>query len=163
MGFLRKLIEKSVTKRALWIVLIWVLIANFFFFQEHWSILYGEPRDNEYNFLGRFLNYLLVSTSAAIVGGFYTVNLMESWLVKYPFWKSLLLILLKFILIGGGISLLGCIILTTSETGLSPFSSELWAQVMNLVQSWLFIKTFFLWFFIVIITLIILKIRSLDD
>ncbi len=162
MEFLKKFIQKLITNRTLWIVLIWILIANFFFFQEHWSILYGEPRDNEYNFLGRFLNYLIVSTSAAIIGGFYTVNLMESWLTKYPFWKSLLLIFLKFLLIGGSISLLGSIILTISETGLSPLNTELWMQVLDLVQSWLFVKTFFLWFFIVIITLIILKIGSID-
>ncbi|WP_394972939.1 hypothetical protein [uncultured Croceitalea sp.] len=163
MEFLKKLIKKSIKRKTMWIVLIWVLIANFFFFQEHWSILYEEPRDNEYNFSGRFLNYLLVSTFASILGGLYTINLMESWLAKYPFWKSLLLIFSIFLLIGGGISLTGATILAISETGLSLFSSELWTAVMDIIQSWLFIKTFFLWFFIIIITLIVLKIRSLNE
>lgn len=155
--------KRLITKRALWIVLIWLLTAIFFFFQEHWSILYGKPRSEDYNIWGRFLNYFFVSSSAAIIGGLYTVNIMESWLNKFPFWKSALFILFKFILIGTTISVIGSIILTITETRLSPLSSELWTATFELIQSWLFIKTFFLWFFIIIITLIIMKIRNLDS
>ncbi len=162
MNLLKGKLQNLRSKRAIWIILIWVLTANFFFFYEHASLLYGEMRDAEYNLWGRFLNYLMISSVAAIIGGVYTVNKMESWLVKYPFWLAILFILGKFLLIGGSISMFGAATLTNSETGLSFTDAELWSKTFELVQSWLFIKTFVLWLFIVVITLIILKIKNID-
>ncbi|WP_394972941.1 hypothetical protein [uncultured Croceitalea sp.] len=163
MNLLKEKLQILRSKRTIWIILIWILTANFFFFYEHTSLLYGELIDANYNLWGRFLNYLVVSSIAAIVGGVYTVNRMESWLIKYPFWLAGLLIVGKFLLIGGAISIFGAATLTRSETGLSLFETELWTKTFDLVQSWLFIKTFVLWLFIVVITLIILKIKNIDS
>lgn len=104
----------------------------------------------------------MISTLTAIIGGVYTVNMMESWLNKYSFGIAALFIILKFLVIGGTISITGAVSLTKSETGLSLPDSELWSKTLELMQSWLFIKTFVLWLFIIVITLIILKIKSID-
>lgn len=162
MNLLKGRFQSLHSRRALWIILVWVLTANFFFFYEHASLLYGELEGDEFNLWGRFINYLMISSIAAIIGGVYTVNMMETWLVKHPFWLAALFILGKFILIGGTLTIFGAATLTNNETGLSFTDLQLWTETFNLIQSWLFIKTIVLWLFIVVITLIILKIKNLD-
>ncbi|MEW7291600.1 hypothetical protein [Aquimarina sp. 2304DJ70-9] len=163
MKTLKKRLEGINHKRAFWIMVVWILISNFIFIYDHATLYYANAIEESYNFWGNYLNYIILTIIVGIIGGVYTVGRMELWLQKLPFWKALLYILAKFIIIGGSIALIGAASFVTVDTGLSFFSAEVWSESLALLQTWPYIKTFFVWLFIVMITLVVVKFKYIDS
>ena len=147
-------------KRALYILIAWVLISNILFFYEFLTLYSNGVLDSNYDFKQAFTANLIVAVSAGIIGGTLTVNLMDRWLRNNAFWKALLYIIATYIIAALIVSTFGALYYYSEEFGL-PFYHE---KVLNAFKSffttWIFIKNFVVWLFIVITTLILLMINE---
>ncbi len=76
-------------RRALWILFAWLLISNILFLYEYVTLKAANALDSNFDFQVSFQTNLLVGAIAGIVGGIFTVNMMEIWLRRYAFWKAL--------------------------------------------------------------------------
>ena len=83
-------------KRSLGIFIAWVLISNFIFFIEYFSLVDNAYLTSDYDFMSAFIANLIVAVSAAIIGGFLTLHVMTYWLRKYAFWKALVLMIIAY-------------------------------------------------------------------
>jgi adenylate cyclase len=98
--------------------------------------------------------------SAGLVGGIFTVNLMEIWLRKFAFWKALLFITIVYTIAAVLISMSGAIYINSENLDLPLFHPKVIDATYLFFGTWLFIKNFILWLGIVIVTLIILMVND---
>lgn len=147
-------------RRALWILVAWVLIANVIFFYDFITLSSAGALDSNYDLKSEFLANMVVAVSAGIIGGLVTVNLMEYWLRKYAFWKALLLIVVIYVVTSILISGLGAAYSASMEFELPIWNHEVIEEAGFIYGRWLFWKNFVIWLFIVLVTLIILMIND---
>ncbi len=147
-------------RRAIWILLSWVLVANVIFFYDYSILKISEGLDSNFDFETSFKANLLVSIIAGLVGGIFTVNVMELWLRKYAFWKALIFITFLYMGIAFLIGTIGAYYYYSDYLGLALNSLELFQRVLEFYTEPLFIKNFVAWLFITILTLIILMIND---
>lgn len=147
-------------RRALWILIAWVIISNALFFYDFITLSSENALDNNYDFKSKFTANLVVALSAGLIGGLLTVNLMEYWLRKYAFWKALLLITLIYIVTAILISALGAVYLASAEFDLPIWNPEVIEEAGFFFGTWMFWKNFIIWLFIVLVTLIVLMIND---
>lgn len=147
-------------RRALWIFLSWVAISNILFFYDYYTLYSNNGLTSEYDFEQAFIANLIVCVMAGLVGGIITVNLMERWLRKYVFPRALLQMIVAYTGTALLISLLGAIYYYSEDLGVSLFAPEVLEQIGPFFTKWIFIKNFFLWLIIVIVTLIILMVND---
>ncbi|MBX2828829.1 MAG: adenylate/guanylate cyclase domain-containing protein [Flavobacteriaceae bacterium] len=160
MGVLSNRRIRFYAKRAFWIMIAWVIIANLIFFYDIISLSNAGALDNTFDFKSAFLANLVVAVSAGIIGGLLTVNLMEYWLRKYAFWKALLLIVIIYTLTSIVISLIGAAYLASVNFELPVWDQEVLEESTFILGDWRFLKNFIIWLFIVLCTLIVLMIND---
>lgn len=148
------------TRRALWVMIAWVLISNTIFYFEYKTLLENNALASDFDFILSFTSYLLVSVIAGFLGGTITLNVME-WLVrKYAFWKAIVLIVVIYVFVAVVISFIGSRYYFSDYTGADALSSEVTRASQNFFSSWMFIKNMIIWLFIVLGTLIVLMIND---
>ncbi len=147
-------------RRAIWILIAWVLISNLIFFYEFITLSSENVFGSDYDFKTAFIANLIVAVSAGILGGIITVNLMEYWLRRYAFWKALLLIVVVYTVAAVLISATGALYKSSQELDLPLFHHEVVEEMFFFFGTWMFVKNFFIWLFIVIITLIVLMVND---
>ncbi|MCH9660191.1 MAG: adenylate/guanylate cyclase domain-containing protein [Bacteroidetes bacterium] len=147
-------------KRAIWILIIWVLISNLIFFYDLITLSNARALDSNFDFRSAFIANLVVSISAGIIGGLITVNLMEYWLRQYAFWKALLLIIVIYCATAILISLIGAAYLASVEFNLPIWDAEVLEEAGFIFETWRFRKSFIIWLFIVVLTLIVVMIND---
>lgn len=148
------------TKRAIWILLVWSLISILLFFYEYKTLEVEGALTSAYDFKSAFTANLIVALSAGLIGGVFTVNVMEIWLRKYAFWKALSLIVVAYTIAALIISFLGANYISSENLDLPLTHPEVLEESLFFYGTWMFVKNFFLWLAIVIVTLIVLMVNQ---
>lgn len=146
-------------KRAIWIVIAWMLISNLIFLFEYSILDSNNALPTTYSFSKAFVSNLVVSLIAGIIGGVITVNIMEIWLRRFAFWKALLLIIFLYVLTAVVVSTAGAVYFYSNQF-VQPFDKLLWEEVKHFYTGRVFIHNFILWLIIVLLTLITLLIND---
>ena len=147
-------------KRALYILFAWVFISNLLFFYEYLTLNSNGALDSNYDFIQAFSANLIVAVTAGIIGGTLTVNLMDRWLRNNAFWKALVYITVTYFIGAIVVSTFGALYLYSEDLGLPFYHDEVLQKFEAFFQTWLFIKNFVVWLFIVIGTLIVLMVNE---
>lgn len=147
-------------RRALWIMFAWVLISNLIFLYEYSILNSKDALGVGYDFWQSFRANLLVGSVAGIIGGAFTVNIMEIGLRKYAFWKALILIVVLYLITALLISAIGAIYFYSYQINRGFFDKEVLELVGQFFTERLFIQNFVLWLIIVLLTLITLMIND---
>ena len=148
------------TKRALYILIAWLLISNLLFFYEFLTLYSNGILDSNYDFSQAFWSNFIVGLTAGIIGGTLTVNLMDRWLRNNAFWKALLYITITYIIGALVVSTIGALYYYSEELGLPFYDPAVMERFKAFFRTWLFIKNFVVWLFIVIGTLIVLMVNE---
>ena len=147
-------------RRALWILLAWTLISNVLFFYDLITLTSNDALDSNYDFMANFTANLVGGISGALVGGLFTVNIMEYCLRRFAFWKAVVIILILYTctacLVGGFASAM----LESQNLELPFWHPEVIEDAVLVFTEWLFIKNFIIWLFIVFSTLAVLMIND---
>jgi adenylate cyclase len=144
----------------MWIFVIWVLINTVIFFLDYFSMASNGYLTSEYDLTSAFMANTVASVTAGLVGGFLTLHLMEYWLRKYAFWKALLIIIIAFTVAAVIVSVLAASYAISEEYQLSVFHPDVVEDVTLFFGTWLFVKNYIIWLFIVISTLIVLMVND---
>ncbi len=147
-------------RRAIWIMIAWVLISNALFFYELITLSSNQALSSDFDFISAFGANLVVGVSAGLIGGLITVNLMEYWLRRHAFWKALLLIIVIYTITAIAISFLGAAYLASENFELPMWHQEVIEEAGFIFGSWIFLKNFVIWLFIVLATLVVLMIND---
>lgn len=148
------------TKRALYILIAWVIISNLLFFYEFLTLYSNGVLSSSYDFEQAFTANLIVAITAGIIGGTITVNLMDRWLRNNAFWKALVYITITYIAAALLVSTFGALYYYSEELGLPFYHEDVLYRFQSFFRTWLFIKNFVVWLFIVIGTLIVLMVNE---
>ena len=148
------------SRRAIWIIIIWVSISLVIFLFEYITLLENDAIPADYDLKSRLTAQLLVSLTASLIGGTFTVNLMEYWLRRYAFWKALLFIFLAFTAVGLIAGTLGSIFLKSRQLGVSMWDPSVYDGIMWIYSSSIYIKNYIIWLSIVLITLVFLMVND---
>lgn len=148
------------TRRALWVMIAWILISNSIFYFEYRTLLDKNALTSAYDFTLSFKSYFFVSVIAGFLGGTVTLNVMDWLLRKYAFWKALTGIALIYLLIALGVSYFGSRYYYSDFTGAALLSEEVRSASLGFFSSWTFIKNLIIWLLIVLGTLIVLMIND---
>ncbi|GAB5399799.1 MAG: hypothetical protein Aureis2KO_13840 [Aureisphaera sp.] len=147
-------------KRAFWILIAWVIIANLIFFYDVITLSVAGALDSNFDFKSAFSANMVVAVSAGFIGGLLTVNLMEYWLRKYAFWKALLLIVIIYTITSILISLIGAAYMASINFDLPIWDGEVLEEAGFIFDTWRFQKYYIIWLVIVLFTLIVLMIND---
>lgn len=147
-------------KRAFWILIAWTAISNIMFLYEFYTLKSNGVLSSAYDFRSAFTANMIVAICAGLFGGIITVNLMERWLRKYAFGKALFYISLAYIATAIIVSIIGALYIYSDDLGIAFYNPEVLLEVGYFFGTWLFIKNFVIWFFIVIFTLIIMMVND---
>lgn len=148
------------TRRAFWILIAWVIISNIMFFYEFITLKSNGVLSSSYDFHSAVIANLIVAVSAGIIGGVVTVNLMERWLRTQVFWKALLYLFLAYTVTAFLVGFIGALYMTSENLGIPFYNSEVIWQTFGFFTTWLFIKNYIIWLFIVLVTLIVLMVND---
>lgn len=147
-------------RRAFWIILSWMLISNALFFYDYYTLKSEGVLSSAFDFKASFTANLIVGFFAGLIGGIFTVNLMERWVRNLAFWKALTYIVLAYVVTALVVSTLGALYLNSENLGLPFLHIDVVGKLPIFFTEWLFIKNFILWLFIVIGTLIVLMVND---
>ncbi|MEM7187107.1 MAG: adenylate/guanylate cyclase domain-containing protein [Bacteroidota bacterium] len=147
-------------RRALWIFVSWVLLSLLIFFYDYITLLSNRALTSDYDLTSALTAYLIVSISAAIVGGTITVNIMEYWLRRFAFWKALVLIVVVYTLVAVLLGALGSLYLSGQELDLPMFHEEVVEELFHFFGKAIFVKNYIIWLLIVLATLIVLMVND---
>jgi len=141
-------------KRALWILISWVIIYCSIFLFEYFTLQSYNALTSEFDLWYEFTIRLIIASASGIIGGLLTIRLMDYWLRKYSFGKALALISLTYIITALIISPLGAYYYF-QQYGVGIDQTTLQERAIMLLSDWQFLKELIIWFFIVIGTLIV--------
>ncbi len=147
-------------RRALWIFIAWMVLSNLIFYYDYITLINHRALDSTYDFRSAYTAYLIVALCASTVGGIFTVNLMEYWLRRYAFWQALLLIIIVYTGVALAIGTLGSLYLTGADLDLPMFHPEVMEEHLFFFREAVFLKNYFVWLIIVVVTLIILMVND---
>ncbi|NQX78260.1 adenylate/guanylate cyclase domain-containing protein [Gilvibacter sp.] len=147
-------------RRALWVTIAWVLISNVMFFYEYSILASNRVLTTEYDFLSNFIANLIISTSAGIIGGLLTIHLMERALRRFSFINAFLIILMIYTITAFLVSAAGNIYLQGQNLDLPIYDEDVLEETFFFFSSWMFVKNYLIWLFIVLVTLIIMMVND---
>ena len=147
-------------KRALWVLFAWVLISNVLFFYEYSILASNGVFSTNYDLKSNFIANLIIASSAGILGGTLTIHLMERALRRFSFLKAVVIILLIYTVASIIVSAAGAIYLQGQTLDLPYFDEDVLEETFFFFSSWMFIKNYFIWLFIVLITLVVLMVND---
>jgi len=147
-------------RRALWIFIAWVTLSLLIFFYEYITLVSNNALTSDYDLKSALTAYLIVSISAAIIGGTITVNLMEYWLRRFAFWQALVLIVVVYTVVALFVGALGGLYMTGQNLDLPMFHEEVIEELMFFFGKAIFLKNYILWLLIVVGTLIVLMVND---
>ena len=147
-------------RRSMWIFVSWVLISNFIFFIEYFSLVNDSYLTSDYDFKSAFIANMIVAVSAALIGGFLTLHVMTYWLRKYAFWKALTLLIITFTIVSVIVGNLGSAYKRSQEYGVSMLHPDVLEETTLFITSWVFVKNYLIWLFIVVATLIVIMVND---
>lgn len=147
-------------RRAFWILVAWTIISILLFLYEYKTLEVEGALTSAYDFKSAFNAILIVAVSAGLIGGIFTVNLMEIWLRKYAFWKALIFIILAYTIGAIVVSMSGALYISSQNLDMPLFHPEVIEETYFFFGTWMFVKNFILWLGIVIVTLIVIMVND---
>ena len=147
-------------RRALLILCGWTVIYFLIFFFEYFTLQSYNALTSAFDLYYELSVRLIIALTSGLVGGFFTINLMEYWLRRYAFWKALLLITITFILAAILISGLAAYYYFVQHDIDGPDSLAIKDQVLEFLSKWRFIKELIIWLSIVLGTLVVLLVND---
>ncbi len=148
------------TRRALWIIFSWVLISTVMFFYEYLTLKSNGVLSSAFDLRASLLSNLVISVSAGIIGGTFTINLMERWLRIIVFWKAMLYIILAYTAMAILVTFIGTLYHYSIKLDVPFYNMEVLMEIIRFFGEWVFIKNFIIWLFIVLITIIVLMVND---
>ncbi|WP_170152865.1 adenylate/guanylate cyclase domain-containing protein [Ulvibacter antarcticus] len=130
------------------------------FFYEMITLSTNGVLSSAYDFQSAFIANLIVSVSAGLVGGIYTVNLMEKWIRNFAFWKALVFIIVTYTAAALIISFLGALYISSENLNMSFLHTEVLEETLFFFGTWMFLKNYIIWLVIVLLTLIVLMVND---
>ncbi|MAZ27261.1 MAG: adenylate cyclase [Cytophagaceae bacterium] len=152
--------RRQFLKRGTFIFISWVVIANLFFFYEYLLLRNNNVLTSGYDFHSMFVANNLMGIAAGLLGGFYTINLMEKWLRNSPYGKALFNIFIAYTIAAFLITLISVGYLRATELDLGVFDPQLWHELYVFYGTLYFWRNYMLWLVVVITTLIILMVND---
>lgn len=152
--------RRQLLRRGIFILLAWVLVSNVMFFYEFLLLVSNNALTSRFDFHSMFTANLIVGISAGVLGGFFTINLMENWLRSNPYWKALVYIFLSYTGTAVVVTILGVGYLRGTELDITPLDPRLWEEILNFFGTMMFWRYYTLWLIIVISTLIVLMVND---
>ena len=147
-------------RRALYITLSWTLVSVILFLYEISLLASKGALPSNFDFGSNLTAVLIIGLGAGAMGGLFTINLMETWLRAYPFWKALLYIFLVYTATAILITTIAVGYLKTTELKLTIYDPEVIGDIFSFYGTFFFLRNYLIWLFIVITTLIILMVND---
>lgn len=151
---------KSQVEKILWITFFYFIISIFLFFTGYSAILRLEVNMADQNITTHFIGSLVSGISGGIIGGTILVFYWSNWLRTLSYRRSLLNIFLTYTLVYILVAVITSLFYRSLEFNILSFKSELWIGVLSDITSILQIQSYFLWLFIVLITIIALLVND---
>jgi len=153
-----RLKEKAI--KVLWITFSWVIISHLLFFYENQVLSTYECDPESYNFANLYITNLIVTIIAGIIGGSLIVQLMENWLRNLPYLKALAYIFISYTIVSLTVTIMGGLIFFSLELNKSMLSPEVLTVHWEYLLELKFLRSYFVWLFIVLGTLIVLMVND---
>ena len=147
-------------RRAVYITISWTLVSIILFLYEVSLLASNGVLSTSFDLVSNFTATLIVGMSAGLIGGLFTINLMETWLRSFPFWKALIYIFLAYTLTAVLITLIAVAYLMAAEMELPFYDPEVLGGVFSFYGTFFFLRNYLIWLVIVIMTLIILMVND---
>ena len=158
--FLSHFRRRYYIRRAIYITLSWTLVSLILFFYEYSVLESSGNLSTSFDFTSNFIATLITGASAGILGGVFTINLMEDWLRRYPFWQALLYIFLAYTATATVVTVFGVSYLRAQEMNLPFYDGAVITEVFGFFGTFFFLRNYLIWLLIVIFTLIILMVND---
>ncbi|MGB3776515.1 MAG: adenylate/guanylate cyclase domain-containing protein [Leeuwenhoekiella sp.] len=158
--FLSHFRKRYYIRRGFYITLAWTAVSIILFFYEYSVLDSSGNLSTSFDFYSNFTATLITGASAGILGGFFTINLMETWLRQYPFWQALLYIFLAYTITAVVVTIFGVTYLQADELNLPFYNFQVVKEVLLFFQTFFFLRNYLIWLLIVIFTLITLMVND---
>ncbi len=151
--------SKTLMIKVLWITFFWFLASNFFLFIER-SVVTTYGCNPIYDFMDLFIANTLAALMAGLMGGAFVLFVMEKWLRDLPYLKAILYIFLSYTLIYYIIATVASSYLSIQYLNKPAFSLEVNTEVWNYLTSGGSFRSYIIWLFITLATLIVLLVND---
>jgi adenylate cyclase len=158
--FLSHFRRRYYLRRAIYITLSWTLVSVVLFFYEYSVLESSGNISTSFDFISNLTATVITGLTAGLLGGVFTINLMEDWLRKYPFWQALLFIFMAYTATAVIVTIFGLSYLRAVELELPIYNSEVVKEVLAFFGTFFFLRNYLIWLLIVIFTLIILMVND---
>ncbi len=153
-------ILRSQIEKILWITFFYFLISIFLFFTGYAAMLRLDLNTENQNFTTHFIGSIVSGISGGLIGGTFLVFFWSTWLRTLSYRRSLLNIFLTYTMIYGIVAVITSLFYRSSEFNIFSFERELWLGVWSDITSILQVQSYFLWLFIVLITIVALLVND---
>ena len=153
-------ILKSRAEKILWITLFYFLISIFLFLTGYSAMIRLDLNMANQNLTTHFFGSIVSGISGGLIGGTTLVFFWSTWLRTLSYQRSLLNIFLTYTLVYAMVAIITSLYYRSSEFNIFPIGRELWTGVWSDITSILQIQSYFLWLFIVLITIIALLVND---
>ncbi len=147
-------------RRAIYITLSWTIVSIILFLYEVSLLASNGVLSTSFDLLSNFTATIIVGVSAGLIGGLFTINLMESWLRSFPFWKALSYIFLAYTVTAIVITLIAVGYLNAAQLELPFYDPKVIGNIFSFYGTFFFLRNYLIWLVIVITTLIILMVND---
>ncbi|HEA31049.1 MAG TPA: adenylate/guanylate cyclase domain-containing protein [Leeuwenhoekiella sp.] len=158
--FLNHFRRRYYIRRAIYIALSWTLVSIVLFFYEYSVLESSGNLSTSFDFTSNLTATAIVGITAGLLGGLFTINLMEGWLRRYPFFQALLYIFLAYTATAIIVTLCSISYLRATEMNLPIYNLTVIKEVFAFFGTFFFLRNYLIWLLIVIFTLIILMVND---
>jgi len=158
--FLSHFRRRYYLRRGIYITLSWTLVSIVLFFYEYSVLDSSGNISTSFDFVSNLTATFITGFAAGLLGGFFTINLMEGWLRKYPFWQALLYIFLAYTFTAIVVTVFGVGYLRAVEMNLPIYKPAVLYEVLTFFATFFFLRNYLIWLLIVIFTLIMLMVND---
>ena len=146
--------------KVFWITFSWLIISHFLFYYEN-RVLSNYECDSElYDVTNIYITNLIVTIIAGILGGSCIVILMEKWIRNLPYIRALVYIFISYTLVSLFVTIIGGLFYVSHQLNVSAFNTEVHESVWAFLVEMKFLRSYFVWLFILLGTLIMLMVND---
>ena len=151
---------KGRIKNVLKITFAWIIISQCVFFYETSVIYYYKCEPVNYDFITIYLANLMSGVLAGLMGGYLVVELMEKWIRNISYIKVLRNLSIGYTIVFYFISICTAFFVASNEVGKPFFHPEVLDEIWQFITGLQHLRSYFIWLFIVISTVIILLVND---
>lgn len=144
---------KSELQKILWITCIWVTISIGQSVYDYMVLLSADAEPSFHAFWTNLLINAVATGLAGLIGGAIMISYLQRWVRNNPYGQAILFILLAFTLIICFVTILAFVTRATIEGQEVTVKRNLLSNIGQHVRSLRFLKDYFLWLVIVMLTI----------